>query len=83
MENEKAIELSKTIDQLIEKRDSLMNDIILKKEQLQLICIHDETKKVDKYEEGSYFDRSRYITEIRCNLCNRLLESDIRIGSYC
>lgn len=45
-------------------------------------CSHKKTIKKQITYEGSYYDRTRYVTETICLNCNKVLDKEEKIGDY-
>jgi len=50
--------------------------------ELQRVCPHTETEIRRITEEGSYYDRTKYIKETYCTECGLFLGSTFRTGGY-
>jgi hypothetical protein len=64
------------------KRDKVAIEIERLKEQLPEICTHNETKRIDEYQEGSYYDRCKYIHITECAICGKELHREVTTGGY-
>jgi hypothetical protein len=82
MMNEEALKLKKDVDRLKEKSSKLNEEIFYKIRQLELVCIHNETEKKCEYKPGGYLDKSQYINKIVCKLCGKVIDIDVKIGSF-
>ena len=82
-ENGKALFLHIVISRLERRLAKLANEIGSKKEELQQICIHNETIKKEDYIKGGYLDREEYITTIACKVCGKVLDKQVKIGGFC
>jgi hypothetical protein len=64
------------------KRDKVAVEIERCLEELPKICTHNKTKRVDEYEEGSYYDRCKYIHITICAICGEELNREVTTGGY-
>lgn len=79
---EKIKEVLKIIKRLEKRNEKLIHEINLRRKQLELICTHFETKVVNKYFEGSYYDKAEYVKEVICTICDKVLKSTSTEGGY-
>jgi hypothetical protein len=80
--NAKALELREIVNRLKRRREKLNKEIEDKIEEMHVACIHDETRIEDGYVEGSYYDRCQYIKKHYCNICGKLVKTDVTYGGY-
>lgn len=71
--------LQKRIDKYLAPLNKKIYDL---DEKLHLTCIHNETEKKDEYEEGSYYDRCKYIHKTVCKICGKVIKEDITYGGF-
>lgn len=77
-----ALNICRVISRLERRRDKLNKEIHYNKDVLKLICKHFETEKKEEYIEGSYYDRSEYITKKVCKICGTELSKSSTSGGY-
>lgn len=82
-DNGKALFLHIVISRLERRLTKLVNEINNKRDELQEICIHNETIKKEDYIEGGYLDREEYITTIVCKVCGKVLDKQVETGGFC
>jgi hypothetical protein len=51
-------------------------------QEIQKICIHDKTYKIDEGVAGGYYDRSYITTTLRCFDCGLKLGENTTYGGY-
>jgi hypothetical protein len=76
------IEIEIQLSPLYLKKDKIAVEIERCLEELPKICIHNQTKRVDEYESGSYYDREKYIHITVCAICGEELNRKITTGGY-
>lgn len=75
-------ELKKEITKLEKKRNKLTQEIQEKEKLLKDTCTHNQVHTVNKYIEGSYYDKAEYITQEVCTDCGKILREMREYGSY-
>lgn len=73
----------KQIERRKKKRSFLNGEINRLEQTLKDICEHPNPIKKRSYIEGGYLDRSQYITELKCEICNKILDTKTEYGNYC
>ena len=86
MANEEALKCKKEIARLemrmIKYCAPINSKIRELEEQLNRTCIHDDTERKDSYESGSYYDTCKYIHEVVCKVCGKIISRDVTYGGY-
>lgn len=72
----------KQIQRLQKRRDNLTAEIAHQISLLELICTHSDREEKEEYEEGSYYNKSEYLTYNVCKICGHKLLVNRTIGSY-
>jgi len=72
----------KQIRRLEKRRNKLNIEIAQQRELLELICTHSDTYEDTEYHEGSYYNKSEYITVRICKICNKKWELKRETGGY-
>lgn len=80
--NQPAKDLLKIAQRLRRRHDKLVKEICEKERELEKICIHDETKIVDDYIEGDYYNTSQYIKKLVCTVCGKEFDKKVTRGGY-
>ena len=84
--NQEALSLKKEINRLEMRMIKYCAPINAKvrglQEKFEKSCIHNETERKDEYEDGSYYDRCKYITKIVCKVCGKELKKDVTYGGF-
>jgi hypothetical protein len=82
MENNELINLKKLINRLEKRQIKLLNLICEKKQLLINNCSHKETKIINDYISGSYYNKSEYIKYTICKICEKEINKKITYGSF-
>jgi hypothetical protein len=84
--NQEVLNLKKKIDHLETRMIKYCSPITDKIRELEdninNICIHNDTERKDEYEDGSYYDQCKYITKIICKDCGKELKKDVKYGGF-
>lgn len=80
--NGQALLLRNVISRLKRRQEKLSNEIDVKVDELQNICIHDDYKKEESYVAGGYLDREEYHTTYICNVCGKVIDRDVKYGGF-
>ena len=85
--------LVKQINKLKVKRDKtntkfnaqivlIESELQEQRDKLQFVCSHEKTHNKELYIEGSYYNKSEYITDIVCDNCGLILKTKKTLGGY-
>lgn len=74
--------LYKKIQKLRKQRERISEQISKTQSLLELICTHSDREEKEEYEEGSYYNKSEYVTYNVCKICGHKLLVSRTIGSY-
>jgi len=84
--NDEALGYQKEMNRLQMRKIKYLSPINAKINELRKkigeTCIHNDTKEVNDYESGSYFDQCRYIKKEVCNVCGKELKRSVTYGGY-
>jgi len=81
MENDAQILFTK-LNRLEKRRVKLDEQINETRLEMIECCPHDDSRSVESYISGSYYDKEEYITSIYCKLCGTLLDEKIKYGGF-
>ena len=80
--NQDALNLKKEAEKLMKRADKIYGQAYEKINQMEEICIHDETEKKYDYIPGGYLDRCEYINRIVCTVCGKVLDEQKTYGGF-
>lgn len=75
-------EITKETSKLRKKFDELSTKISLLDKRLREVCKHNLTETKTEYVEGSYYNKSEYITKQLCRVCGKELSRKVELGNY-
>lgn len=64
------------------KYSSLRIELEKNTQQLQEICPHYETEPINKIIEGDYLNKTQYICQQKCKICDMIVSEKIQYGGY-
>jgi len=80
--NQEALDLQKRLNRLTNQVFKIADNIAEIRKKIELICIHNETKKINKYEPGGYLNREIFINQIICTVCGKVIKEEKITGGF-